>query len=158
MRPGAGAARRRAAAWSALWAAVCCLAVSGCAGSSRTEEDYRLKAANTAEAAASAVATARLATAAAGRANATGAYVSVLLGEAEKDLAGAEQAFTSRQPPDENADRLRDEVNEALSEAGEALAAARIAARRGGSTALGGHTPALAKAQEKLERLEERLS
>ncbi|MFI1453928.1 hypothetical protein [Streptomyces roseus] len=137
---------------------MCVLAVAGCAGSSRTEEDYRLKAANTAEAAASAVGTARLATEAAGRGNTTSAYASVLLGEAEKDLAGAEQAFTSRQPPDANADRIRGEVTDALSAAGDAMTAARIAARRGESTALAGHTPALAKAQDQLERLEERLS
>ncbi|KJK47964.1 hypothetical protein UK14_19450 [Streptomyces sp. NRRL F-4428] len=141
-----------------MWPAACCVLLSGCAGSSRTEEDYRLKAANTVEAAASAVGTARLATTAAGRGNATSAYLSVLLGEAEKDLAGAQEAFTSRQPPSEQADLLRTEVNDALSEAGDALAAARIAARRGGSTALAGNTAALTTAQENLERLEEQLS
>ncbi|TXS08023.1 hypothetical protein EAO70_35530 [Streptomyces sp. adm13(2018)] len=66
--------------------------LSGCAGSSRTDEDYRLKVANSVEAAASAVGTARLATAA-DRGNATSAYLSVLLGEAEKDLAGAQETF-----------------------------------------------------------------
>ncbi|MFC9295117.1 hypothetical protein ACFTWH_18695 [Streptomyces sp. NPDC057011] len=141
-----------------LLLAACCLPATGCAGSSRTDEDYQLKAANTAEAAASAVGTARLAVLAAGRGNASGSYLSVLLGEAEKDLAGAEQAFTSRQPPSEAADRVRDQVSEALTEAGDALAAARISARRGEASELGGHAADLSRAKARLERLEEQLS
>lgn len=143
---------------TAVLAAALLLLAAGCAGSSRSDEDYRLKAANTAEAAASAVSTARLAAQTAGRGNAGSSYLSVLLGEAEKDLAGAEQAFTSRQPPSKAADEVREEVAEALSEAGDALAAARIAARRGEAAELGRHTADLTKAKDHLERLRERLS
>ncbi|WP_329201739.1 MULTISPECIES: hypothetical protein [unclassified Streptomyces] len=134
------------------------LSASGCASSSRTEADYRLKAANTAEAAASAVATARLAVGAAGHGMATGPYLSVVLGEAEKDLSGVEQAFTSRQPPGEAADRVRDQVEEVLADAGDALAKARIAARRGQITELGTQAGELTKVRERLDRLEEQLS
>ncbi|MEU7697035.1 hypothetical protein [Streptomyces sp. NPDC039028] len=145
-------------AGTAVLLALCSGVVAGCAGSSRTDEDYRHKAANTVEAAASAVSTARLATEAAGRGNATSSYLSILLGEAEKDLAGAEQAFTSRQPPSKSSDTIRQDVGEALSAAGDALADARIAARRGQTSGLGDHTAALTEAKERLERLEEQLS
>ncbi|MBT2469119.1 hypothetical protein J7E97_14875 [Streptomyces sp. ISL-66] len=154
-RPAAGLLSRLAV-W--LLSVVVCLSAAGCAGSSRTEADYRLKAANTAEAAASAVGTARLAVEAAGRGKATGPYLSVLLGEAEKDLAGAEQAFTSRQPPGEAADKVRDQVEEALSDAGDALARARIAARRGQVTESGTQVAELTKVKERLDRLGEQLS
>src|SRR5437773_697315 len=86
------------------------LAASGCAGPSRTYGDYRLKAANTAEAAASQVQTARLAVEAAAKHKATGPYLSVLLGNSEDALGSVQSAFSSVQPPDEKADNLHDQL------------------------------------------------
>ncbi len=134
--------------------------VAGCAGSSRTDEDYRRKAANTAETAASAVSTARLAVEAAGRGRLTGPYVSVLLGEAEGDLlaAAAQGTFESRQPPGEAADAVRERLGVLLDDAADALAEVRIGARRGEVRELGEHAGDLRKAAERLEGFEEELS
>ncbi|MDT9685064.1 hypothetical protein RND61_23825 [Streptomyces sp. TRM76323] len=105
--------------------------VAGCAGPSPSGEDYRRKAANTAQTAASAVSTARLAVEAAGKGRLTGPYVSVLLGEAETDLLAAQGTFESRQPPGEEADAVRERLGELLDDAADVLADVRIGARRG---------------------------
>ncbi|MET9963411.1 hypothetical protein ABZ128_30810 [Streptomyces sp. NPDC006326] len=143
--------------WLVL-AVAAAMAAAGCAGPSRTEEDYRHKAANTAEAAASAVSTAGLAVKAAGEKKATGPYLSAILGEAEKDLAGADEAFMSRQPPGPASDRVRRQVGEVLSDAADELAAVRIDARRGRIEELGAHASGLAAVLDRLNALEENLS
>ncbi|MFE0774272.1 hypothetical protein [Streptomyces sp. NPDC058861] len=132
--------------------------VAGCAGSSRTDEDYRRKAANTAETAASAVSTARLAVEAAGRGRLTGPYVSVLLGEAEGDLLAAQGTFESRQPPGEAADAVRERLGVLLDDAADVLAEVRIGARRGEVRELGEHAGDLREAADRLEGFEEELS
>ncbi|QTA36707.1 hypothetical protein JHY03_69220 (plasmid) [Streptomyces sp. CA-256286] len=134
------------------------VAVSGCAGSSRTDEDYRRKAAHTAETAASVVSTARLAVEAAGRGRVTGPYVSVLLGEAESDLIAAQGTFESRQPPGAEADIVRERLGTLLDDAADTLAEARIEARRGEVSSLAKHTGDLRKAADRLESLETELS
>ncbi|MFC8269488.1 hypothetical protein ACFUIZ_27785 [Streptomyces cinereoruber] len=141
-----------------VMALVAVAAVAGCAGPSRTDEDYRRKAANTAEAAASAVSTARLAVEAAGRSRLTGPYVSVLLGEAETDLLAAQGTFESRQPPGETADTVRERLGPLLDEAADALAEVRIRARRGEVRELAEHTEDLREAAERLEGFEEEMS
>lgn len=133
-------------------------AVAGCAGSSRSDEDYRHKAANTAEAAASAVSTARLAVEAAGKGRLTGPYVSVLLGEAETDLLAAQGTFESRQPPGEAADTVRERLGTLLDDAADALAEVRVGARRGEVRELAEHTGELRGAAERLEGFEEEMS
>ncbi|MFI1654844.1 hypothetical protein ACH4ZU_07895 [Streptomyces sp. NPDC020472] len=132
--------------------------VSGCAESSRTDEDYRHKAANTAETAASAVSTARLAVEAAGKGRLTGPYVSVLLGEAETDLLAAQGTFESRQPPGEAADTVRDRLGTLLDDAADVLAKVRIGARRDEVRELAEHTGELREAAERLEGFEEEMS
>lgn len=147
---------RRAAPCGLL--TVLLISAAGCAGSSRTDEDYRRKAANTAEAAVSAVNTALLGVRAAGEGKVTGPYVSTLLGEAEKDLSAAEDAFNTRQPPGERADRVRDRLGSVLSDAADALADVRIAARRGHIRELPEAGKGLVPVAERLKRLEEELS
>src|SRR6266545_2127721 len=99
-----------------LVAAYALAAVTACTqplGPARTEGDYELKAANTAEAVLSAVRTAELATEVAVRGRAFPPYVSVLLGEAESDADGAVSTFEKVQPPDaSSADRLDAFANE----------------------------------------------
>jgi hypothetical protein len=145
----------RAAAAGALAAVVL---LAGCAGSSRTDEDYRRKAANTAEAAASAVNTALIGVRAAGKGNVTGPYVSSLLGEAETDLLAAQSTFESRQPPSVKADAVRDRVGKVLEDAADALADVRIAARRGVVRDLPEEGAALPGVAKRLDGLEKELS
>jgi len=104
---------------------------TACVGPSRTDEDFELKAANTAEAVASAVATARLAADGAGDGKLTGNYVSVILGEAEADASAAQATFASYQPPSDASDNLRNNVGDLVSDAVDGIAAMRITARRG---------------------------
>ncbi|MEU9438847.1 hypothetical protein [Streptomyces sp. NPDC048252] len=132
--------------------------MAGCAGSSRTDEDYRSKAANTAEAAASAVNTALIGVRAAGRDKVTGPYISTLLSEAESDLLAAQDTFESRQPPSERADAVRERLGRVLDEAADALADLRIAARRGQVRDLPATAEALPGVAERLDRLEKELS
>lgn len=142
----------------ALGALVVLGLVAGCAGSSRTDEDYRRKAANTAEAAASAVNTALLGVRAAGKDRVTGPYISVLLGEAESDLLAVQSTFETRQPPSAKADAVRDRLGRVLTDAADALADVRIAARRGAVRSLPETAEALPAVAKRLEGLERELS
>ncbi|MEU1193486.1 hypothetical protein [Streptomyces sp. NPDC005859] len=148
--------RRKAVCW--LSALIAATLTAGCAGSSRTDEDYRSKAANTAEAAASAVNTALIGVHAAGRGRVAGPYVSTLLGEAESDLLAAQDTFESRQPPSERADAVRERLGTVLQDAADALADLRIAARRGGVRDLPRKAGTLPGVAERLDRLETELS
>ncbi|MQY04682.1 hypothetical protein [Actinomadura macrotermitis] len=119
-------------AWRAPAAAlVLVLACAGCASSSRSDEDYRRKAAKTAEAAASAVRTAEIGVRAAGDGKATGPYLSALLNEADKDLNEVAGGFMSRQPPGGDADKVRERTGKLLDQAVDVLDDLRIAVRRG---------------------------
>ena len=57
--------------------------------------------------------------------------MSVLIGNAEKDVLSVQGTFDSVQPPDVAADRLRSTVDDLLSSAATGLASLRIACRRG---------------------------
>jgi len=106
------------------------LALSGCVGSSRTDEDYAKKAVATADAVRSAIETARLGVDAADRGRAFSPYLSRLFGDAEGDGAWPQTAFDSVQPPSEAADAIRRELDELLDEASTVLSEVRIAMRR----------------------------
>jgi hypothetical protein len=115
----------------ALVAVALLAGAAACVSPSRTDRDYQAKAVNTAESAASALATADLTVQAAERHRAPATYLSVLLSQAEQDLDGAQTSFDAVQPPSPAADRLRAEVGDLLTNAGDVLSALRIAARRG---------------------------
>ena len=119
--------------WVARMAAilVCGAVLTGCAGSSRTDDDYRHKAANTAEAMQGLIGTAQLAVADASRGRVPGPYLSVTLAEADEDASSVADQFDSRQPPDVAADNLRDQLDQLLQQTVSALDDLRIAARRG---------------------------
>src|SRR5829696_3348665 len=112
------------------WVAVLLL-VGACTGPVRSSEVYESKAGQTAETAASAVQTALLAVDAAKGSKAFGRYLTQVLVEAEEDAGSAQGVFDGIQPPDRQADELRDRLDELLTEATGALADLRIAARRG---------------------------
>ena len=126
-------------------------AVAGCfqpVGPARTFHDYELKAESTAKKAHSSVETARLAVQVATRDRAFPPYVSVLLSEAETDASNAQGTFEGIQPPDQRADRLRDQLSSLLTETGDVLSTLRITARRAELDPLRGEAtrlPALSK-------------
>jgi hypothetical protein len=105
--------------------------LSGCVSSSRTARDYELKAGNSAKAVASSVATATLGARTAAKHQATGPYLSVLLGRGETDAESVQSTFDSVQPPDASADQLRKDLDGLLSSAIDGLSAMRITVRRG---------------------------
>lgn len=105
--------------------------LTGCVSSSRNDRDYELKAGNTAKSVASSVATAILGADAARRHKATGNYLSVLIGLAEKDALSVQATFDSIQPPDAAADTLRGTVDDLLASATTGLTEMRIVCRRG---------------------------
>jgi hypothetical protein len=107
------------------------LVVAACTGPVRSFPVYESKAGDTAEVVASAVETARLAVDAARDNKAHGRYLTQVLVEAEEDAGSAQGTFDGIQPPDRQADELRDRLDELLTEATGTLAELRIAARRG---------------------------
>ncbi|WP_327686575.1 hypothetical protein [Streptomyces sp. NBC_00467] len=102
--------------------------------------------------------TARIGVQAGGEGRATGPYLSVLLGEAEKDLLAAQGTFESRQPPSTEADGVRDRLGDVLDDAADALAAVRIAVRRGQVRELPDVGRDLPGVAEQLEGLEKELT
>lgn len=104
---------------------------AGCVSPARSDRDYQLKAGNSAKSVVSSLATAVLGAKAGGEHKATEAYLSVLIGGAEKDALSVQGTFDSYQPPSKEADSLRDELDTLLNDATSGLAALRIAVRRG---------------------------
>jgi len=100
-------------------------------GPARTLTTYEGKAVSTAESASSAVQTVRLAAQTGSDGHAFGPYLSITISEQEDALAGVEGTFGSIQPPGEEADDLRDELDALLSRALDHVSAVRIAVRRG---------------------------
>ena len=107
------------------------LLAAGCVSPSFNDRDYELKAGNTAKAVASSLATAILAADAAKKHKAGERYLSVVLGNAEKDAQSVQGTFDSIQPPDVAGDHLKATVDDLLASATTGLSQLRIACRRG---------------------------
>jgi hypothetical protein len=102
-----------------------------CAASpSHSALDYRRKAANTATAAISAVATAQLSAKLLLDGKAFGQFVTVNVVDAEDDANSIQSTFDSVQPPTLSSDSLRDRVDKAMQQATGGLTDLRIAVRR----------------------------
>ena len=132
------------------WLAILLL-LGACTGPVRSADVYESKAGATAEAVASAVETAGLAVDAAREGKAPGRYLTQVLVEAEEDAGSAEGVFDGIQPPDRQADELRDRLDELLTEATGTLADLRIAARRGELTELSELAAPLPEVAEELD-------
>jgi hypothetical protein len=106
------------------------LVLVSCVGPARSFDAYAGKAGATASQMSGPVQTVLLAAQAAARGRAFAPYVSVTIGDAEKDASAIQGAFGSIQPPDPQSDRLRRQLDELLSAAVLIIGDARIAARR----------------------------
>jgi hypothetical protein len=111
------------------------LALAACTphpvGPARTAEDYERKAGTTAESALSAIETVRLTAEAASDDHLFGPYASIVISDQEEALSGVQGTFGSIQPPDGDADALRDELDSILSDAVAHVTDVRLAVRRG---------------------------
>ena len=109
----------------------CSACVTHPVGPARTYGKYEGKARTTAESALSEVQAARLVAHTAARGSATGPYTGLVLSDAEESLGGLASTFGSIQPPDERADKVRDDLGSIIDDAEDHVADVRIAARRG---------------------------
>jgi hypothetical protein len=134
-----GAARPRVAAGLAV---LCVLGVcTGCASSSRTDDDYRHKVANTAEALNGVLGTVEVAVRVVARDRVPAPYISVTFADADDDAASTQSNFDAIQPPSAAADALRSKLDDAMQKTVSMLDDLRIAARRNRSAEI----PHLAK-------------
>jgi hypothetical protein len=134
------------------WPLASCALLTGCLTPAPNDTVYRAKAASAVEAAISEVETARLAVTTVLDGRATGAYTDVLLTDSETELGPIQASFASVQPPaTDTADVVRAQVLDLLGQAEDALADARIAARRGDQAALGNSVSTLDQISAQLE-------
>jgi hypothetical protein len=138
-----------------LAACAALLAVTACVGPSRTRHDYELKAANTAEAVASAVGTAQAAVKAAAARRIPAAYLSVVINDAAADASDVQATFDSVQPPGDASDDLRDELDSLVGEAVTTLVDLRTAVRRGEIDELSAIGTPLAAIHDRLDAFEQ---
>lgn len=144
---------RLAGTRAAVLALAAAAVVSGCAGPSRTDDDYRHKAANTAETLQGLIGTVQLAVDAASHHKVPAPYLSVTLAEADDDASATAGTFDSVQPPSDKADQLRDKVDTLLQNTTSILDDLRIAARRGDISALPAIAAPLKDLNDKLQSI-----
>jgi hypothetical protein len=146
--------RRRSLRYVASLCLTCTVTIglAGCATTpSRSYDDYRHKAANTAEAMISAVATAQLAGDLLTNNRAFGPFINVTVTDAESDANSIASTFDSVQPPDTRSDDLKNSLDAALQQATSALSDLRIAVRRHHLDDARAAIQALAKSRHALE-------
>lgn len=119
---------RTAATWIA--AAAIAVVTAGCIAPATTSRSYTTKATMTVEAAVSEVETVRIAVEAALEGRVFGPFLDETVSDAEDALGSIGDAFGSVQPPATDLDQLRDKIGTLLSDAEDAVAQARLAARR----------------------------
>jgi len=137
-------------------AAAAALALTGCVSPATDETSFADKAAMTAGAAASEVSTVGLTTALLKAGRLQRNYGDVTISASEDALASVEQTFSAVQPPDEASDAVRADLEQLLSDATDAVAAARIATRRDDQPAMTRAIVALNTSAKQLEAAEER--
>lgn len=125
----------------------------GCAGSSRSDDDYRHKAANTAETMQGLIGSVQVAVSAASRNRVPGPYLSVTLAEADDDASSVVDQFDSRQPPSAASDDLRDRLDPLLQRTVSTLDDLRIEVRRGDIEQLASLAKPLTELDKKLQAI-----
>lgn len=128
------------------------LLAAACVGPARDYDTYEDKAAQGAEAALSAVQTARKAVNAFIDNIAFSPFLGVSIKEAEDEVSSVDSELASIQPPDARSDRLREELGSILGKAVENVERARILIKREETDALDSLLGPLADDAGKLER------
>jgi hypothetical protein len=103
---------------------------TGCAGPSRTNDDFRHKVANTAETFASCVQTGILTAELLLKHRMPVRYAASTVSEVEDDASSAQTTLDSRQPPSQQSDDLRDKADDVFEQALSGLTDLRVAVRR----------------------------
>ena len=129
------------------------LAVAACVGPSRTDEDFRHKAANTAESVQGVIGTVKIAVGAAAHGHVPAPYLSVVIAAADDDASSIADTFDSVQPPGDTADELRSRLDDVLQQVVSTLDDLRVAVRRGQLRRL----PELAQPLQQLNRRLQRI-
>lgn len=129
--------------------------LGGCVTPALNDGAFRVNATSALDSAASVTAAAELAVQARLSDQATRAYTDVVVTESEQEIDPIEASFGSVDPPSPANDDLRDTVLDALGQAGDALAHARIAVRRDDPDAMREAHDELAAALEQLHALNE---
>lgn len=119
---------------SRILVALAVAAGPGCVAPAFNLSQYQAKVAKTADEAASALETARLATNAAVRHGLYDSPIEVSLEDSEDIIGSISGTFASVQPPNAKADALRDQLLVLLEQASSVVERARIAFRRGEKT------------------------
>jgi hypothetical protein len=127
----------------------------GCAGSSRTDDDYRHKVANTAQALNGVLGTVEVAVRVVARDRVPAPYISVTFAEADDDAASTQGNFDAIQPPSAAADDLRTKLDDAMQKTVSMLDDLRVAARRNRSSEIPGLAKPLHDLQLTLSKLED---
>src|SRR5947209_17734562 len=104
-------------------------ALAGCAGVTRSGGDYQLKAQKTAADLTAAVGSAQLASRQFLDGRLPQSYADYVISRAEQDGSSIQNAFDTRQPPDEAADQLRNRLDEPMQQINSDLTDLRVAVR-----------------------------
>jgi hypothetical protein len=129
--------------------------LAACAGPTTGVHDYRLKVANTAESLESSAQTVIMAADLLDRSRAFQPYVADVISEAEDDASSVQQTFDSRQPPNTESDRLRQQADKTINDVVSAISDARIAARASEVSDLTDAAGQLRKLLSDLQKLQE---
>ena len=135
----------------ALAVAVALVLLPCCAPTARTPSVFQAKAANAADSVSSALGSELVLLRAVRAGHTTAAYVSTATSHIEDDASSAVSSFLSMQPPDDKSDQLRERLSDLLDNAVSRLADARIAGRRGDTTALLALEPQLTSVRRALD-------
>ena len=139
--------------WSWVAGALCAAIVcSGCASSSRTDDDYRHKVANTAETLNGVLGTIEITLRVVHRTPAP--YLSVTFAEADDDASSTAGNFDAIQPPSAVADQLRSQLDGVMQQTVSMLDDLRIAARRNRTNELADLAKPLPQLQAQLTKLQ----
>jgi hypothetical protein len=127
--------------------------LSGCVGPARTTNTYEGKAVRSANDSLSALQTALLCVRTSEQGRLTQPYLETVLSKSEDSFSSVQTTFDSIQPPNTaRADRLRDTLDQLLSDGSDGMAQLRILARRQDSARLGAEVHKLAATAAGLNR------
>ena len=132
------------------------LACTACVAPASNTSNYQGKAGHTAAAALSELETARLATETARRGNMLHTSLEIMLSQAEDAFSSIQATFDSIQPPDtQEADQVRDKLDQLLSDGLDGITRMRIAARRNDTGDLYATSTDLDKVSQQLQAFSE---